>query len=171
MRDFVRGALFSIILDFVPGASFLDLYAGTGAVGMEALSRGARTCTFVDASSEACAIVRRNADKLDVLDQCEVIEKNVTSAIDMFARRARRYDIVALDPPYHQDLIVPTLEALADGRILSDDPLVIVATHFKQGGAERFGLLQRVDARRYGDNRLDIYRRLEEQLGADADDT
>jgi len=56
MRDFVRSALFSILAELVPDAAFLDLYSGTGSVGLEALSRGARSCTFVDASAAACAI-------------------------------------------------------------------------------------------------------------------
>ena len=161
VRDFVRSALFSILVEFVPGSCCLDLFAGTGSLGLEAISRGAQKCSFVDRSNAACALVRKNAEALDLLDRCEVLERDVIDAIEMFERRARCYDLVFLDPPYHQDLVPPALEALAGGRILSADPVVVVATHVHQGGADRYGVLERVDGRKYGDNRLDFYRRAE----------
>ena len=85
MRDFVRAALFSILSDFVEGASFLDLYCGIGSVGLEALSRGARFCTFVDRSREACAIVRRNLDGRDLLDVGEVINGDAVATVGGFS--------------------------------------------------------------------------------------
>jgi 16S rRNA (guanine966-N2)-methyltransferase len=136
MRDFVRGALFSIISDFVPGAAFLDLYCGPGSVGLEALSRGSRCCTFVDHSREACGIVRRNLDVLELLDVAEVIEKPGIKAIELFKRRGRRFDVIFFDPPYYGELVPLTLRALADGRILSDDPVVVAALHRTEAAPE-----------------------------------
>ena len=158
MRDFVRSALFSILSDIVPGASFLDLYCGTGSVGLEALSRGARSCTFVDASSAACAIVRRNLDVLDLLDVGQVFEGDSLRMIEELARRGRRFDVVFVGPPYHRELVPGTLDALGNGRLLSGDPVVVGEIHKSERAGEAYGVLDLVDTRRYGDNRLLFYR-------------
>ena len=158
MRDFVRGALFSILADFVPGAKFLDLFAGTGSVGLEALSRGARSCTFVDASAEACSIVRRNLDSLDLLSSGEVFQGDALLLIDELARRGRRFDVVFVGPPYYHDLVPKALAVLGDGRALAEDPVVVGEIHQTEEAAEAYGALRQVDARRYGDNRLLFYR-------------
>jgi len=158
MRDFVRSALYSILGDFLPDAAFLDLYCGTGSVGLEALSRGARTCVFVDRSPGACRIVRRNLDALDFLESSQVIEGDAVRVIDELVRRARRFDLVFIGPPYHRDLVPPTLDALSDLRLLGDDPVVVAEIHRNERVAERFGGLTQVDLRRYGDNHLLFFR-------------
>jgi 16S rRNA (guanine966-N2)-methyltransferase len=158
MRDFVRSALFNIIDDFVDGADFLDLYCGTGSVGLEALSRGARRCTFVDRSNEACCIVRRNLDLLDFLSAGEVIESDSIEAVDHLTRLGRRFDLVFVGPPYFQESVPRTLERLADGRLLAADPVVIAEIHQTETVADRYGILESVDLRRYGDNLLCFFR-------------
>jgi 16S rRNA (guanine966-N2)-methyltransferase len=166
MRDFVRGALFNILSGIVPGAAFLDLYSGTGSVGLEALSRGARSCTFVDASPEACAIVRRNLDALDFLSIGEVFEGDCLRMIAELGRRGRRFDVIFIGPPYYCELVPTTLVALGDGRLLSDDPVVVAEIHQTERAGEAYGVLSLVDARRYGDNRLLLYRTDGEPTGA-----
>jgi len=161
MRDFVRSALFNILTDFVPGATFLDLFCGTGSVGIEALSRGAQHAVFVDRSKAACAIVRRNLDALDLLGRGEVIEGDCTWVIRDLGRRARRFDILFLGPPYYNELVPEALEALADGKILAEDAVVVAEVHKKEVAASRYGTIQKVDERRYGDNRLLFYRAAE----------
>jgi len=159
MRDFVRSALFNILSDFVPNAQFLDLFCGTGSVGLEALSRGAVSCTFVDRTSDACAIVRRNLDALDLLDRGYVIEADAIETIGELTRRARRFDVVFVGPPYYHELVPATFEALSDGALLSDDFVVVAEVHHSESAAPKYGVLQCVDERRYGDNRLLFYRR------------
>ena len=165
MRDFVRTAMFNILVDFVPEARFLDLFAGTGSIGLEALSRGAAVCTFVDRSAAACAIVRRNLDALGLLDRAEVLEADAMEAVSRFARRGRRHDIVFIGPPYYHELAPPALEALADGRALADDPVVVAEIHASETIASAYGCLTQVDHRTYGDNQLFFYRRTEAQEG------
>jgi len=158
MRDFVRSALFNILVDIVPGARFLDLYAGTGSVGLEALSRGARSCVFVDSSTTACAIIRRNLDALGLLAVGEVFEGEVPRLIEELQRRGRRFDVVFVGPPYYHGLVPATLEVLGAGRLLSDDPVVTGEIHRSETTEDVYGVLKLVDARRYGDNRLIFYR-------------
>ena len=165
MRDFVRSALFNILNDFVPNARFLDLFCGTGSVGLEALSRGATACTFVDRASGACGIVRRNLDALDLLDRGTVLEGDALDVIGELARRARRFDVVFVGPPYYQNLVPGVLEALSGGAVLSDDFVVVAEVHQSESAAPDYGVLRRVENRRYGDNRLLFYRRHEERVG------
>ena len=163
MRDFVRGALFNILTEWIPDAAFLDLYAGTGSVGLEALSRGARLCAFVDASASACAIVRKNLDALDLLDVGQVLKRDARQAIEDLVQRGRRFDVILVGPPYHRELVPPTLDALADGRLLTADPVVVAEIHKDETVGKTYGILRQVDERRYGDNRLLFYRTDEER--------
>jgi 16S rRNA (guanine966-N2)-methyltransferase len=160
MRDFVRSALFSILNEFVPESAFLDLCCGTGSVGLEALSRGASSCMFVDLSPDSCAIARRNLEALDFLTEGRVMEGDAIATIAELGRRARRFDIVFIGPPYYGELVPPMLSALADGRVLADDFVVVAEIHEKESAAEAYGVLKRVDVRRYGDNQLLFYRRV-----------
>jgi 16S rRNA (guanine966-N2)-methyltransferase len=159
MRDFVRSALFSILDDFIPEAVFLDLFSGTGSVGLEALSRGAASCLFVDRSPGSCGIARRNLEALDFLTEGRVMESDAIDMVGELARRGRRFDIVFVGPPYYHELVPATLSALADGRILSADFVVVAEIHHTETAQESVGILQRVDIRRYGDNQLLFYRR------------
>jgi 16S rRNA (guanine966-N2)-methyltransferase len=159
MRDFVRSALFSILNDFVPESVFLDLCCGTGSVGLEALSRGAASCMFVDVSPDSCAIVRRNLESLDFLTEGRVMEGDAAVMIGELGRRARKFDIVFIGPPYYQELVPSILTSLADGKLLSDDFVVVAEIHHKETAANAYGILERVNVRRYGDNQLLFYRR------------
>ncbi len=158
MRDFVRSALFNILSDFVPGAAFLDLFCGTGSVGLEALSRGARSCTFVDQSAEACGIVRRNLDVLDFLASGDVVQCDAMEAVRLLQGLGRRYDVVFAGPPYYHELVPRALEALGSSGLLGDDPVVAVEIHSSESLADAYGSLALVDSRRYGDNQLWFYR-------------
>lgn len=159
VRDLVRSALFNIVSDFLPGAVCLDLFAGTGAVGLEALSRGAKSCLFIDRSTAACGLIRRNLDALDLLDRGEVFHGDAAEGAERFIARGRRFDLVFIDPPYFQELAPRALDALADGRGLSDDPLVVVASSKRETMPEAVGSLGMIECRRYGDNLLWFYRR------------
>jgi len=159
MRDFVRTALFSILNDFIPGASFLDLFCGTGSVGLEALSQGADSCLFVDRAAGSCGIARRNLEALDFLTEGRVMEADAITMIDELARRGRKFDVVFIGPPYYHELVPATLAALADGRILVNDFVVVAEIHHTESAEDQVGVLKRVDTRRYGDNQLLFYRR------------
>jgi len=165
VRDFVRSALFNIVDDFVDGAVCLDLFAGTGSLGLEALSRGARRCLFVDRAPEACAIIRRNLAALDLLETGEVFEGDAVEAVDRFARRGRRFDLVFLDPPYRHGAVPTTLRALGDGRALASDPVVVAAASATEAPEPVCGRLRLAERRRYGDNQLLFYRLEEPKPG------
>lgn len=119
----VREALFSIIGAHVPHAQVLDLFAGTGALGIEALSRGAAHAVFVDRDRNAAAILRRNADPF--VQRYEILAMAANQAATLLAQRQRRFDIIFVDPPYPAKLWSPTLEAVARHALLAPDGIVV----------------------------------------------
>jgi 16S rRNA (guanine(966)-N(2))-methyltransferase RsmD len=143
------------------GNDVLDLYAGSGAVALEALSRGARHAVLVDKSADALDVARANADALGMRDRVETLRLDVRRAIARLAERGQRFDRVFLDPPYRQ--AAELVEALTDltrgpGSLLSDGALV-VAEHAKTVELPaQVGGLSLVLHRRHGDTVLSLFR-------------
>lgn len=120
-----KEAMFSMIQFEIADRTVLDLFAGSGQLGLEALSRGARHATFLDASRDAVEIIKANAKKTHLFDRCS-ISAGESSA---FLRRASgTYDLVFLDPPYQSGLIIPTLRRLAEGGFLAPGALIMCET-------------------------------------------
>jgi 16S rRNA (guanine966-N2)-methyltransferase len=161
--DKVREALFSILGGRVPGASVLELFAGTGAVGIEALSRDAARAVFVDSSAKAARLIRENLDALGYRERGAVVTKDALMFLKKTACELGPFDIVFIDPPYHEDVGVKTLAALGEAGeedtpdYLSPDA-VVVFEHFKKYAApERQGRLVKKKDYVYGDTVLSVY--------------
>lgn len=165
LRDRVRTALFDTLGEAVRGATVLDLFAGTGAVALEALSRGAHQATLVDSSPKAVRIIRANAAALGYADRAEVIRGDAVKAVEELARRGRRFDFVFVGAPYTPGLAVTALQALATHRPLRPGAWVVVETFHKEEPGDAFPPLTRVESRVYGETRLTYYRFGEEGSG------
>jgi 16S rRNA (guanine966-N2)-methyltransferase len=100
VSDMAREGLFSSIASDVPGARVLDLYAGTGALGIEALSRGAASAVFVERSRPAVATIEANLERTRVADRAEVVPADVASFLRRHDKRSRRFNLCLIDPPY-----------------------------------------------------------------------
>jgi 16S rRNA (guanine966-N2)-methyltransferase len=150
--DRVREALFSILGD-IDDAVVLDLYAGTGALGLEALSRGAARAVFVESSSKAASVLRKNIDELGQRDRCEVIARPIERSMAEIERRGP-FDLVLVDPPY-ASWKGPAIEALNTvvQRVLKSDA-TIVLEHATRDGAPNIEGLRVFDRRTYGDTSL-----------------
>ncbi len=96
----MRKAVFDILQTHIENVQFLDLYAGSGAMGFEALSRGAAHCTFVEANRHAFQCIEENMRSLQVQNQCSLLSYDVLLALKKFAKEDRKFDIVYVDPPY-----------------------------------------------------------------------
>ena len=103
--------------------------------------------------------MRRNLEALDFLAEARVIEGDAVAMIGEFGRRAKRFDVVFIGPPYYQELVPTVLTALGDGKLLVDDFIVVAEIHHKETAADTYGVLERVSVRRYGDNQLLLDRR------------
>lgn len=155
--DRVREALFNILGQNLEGATFLDLFAGSGAVGIEALSRGAKCCVFVDDSVDACRIIRTNLITTGFRQSAEVHCKDVVSAIEIAGRKQRQFDYVFMDPPYERGLVKRVFMRLASSRILSDDVTVVIEHSKREMPPEDGGHLTMSRTETYGDTVLSFY--------------
>lgn len=158
--DRLRETLFNVLGDSVEGSVWLDLFAGSGAVGIEALSRGARTVYFVESSSRAARAIRANLASLGIKDGCEVIEREVGSALRLLESRPTACDFCFLDPPYRkQEDYSQVLAFLSQSPMLKPGSLVIAEhdKHFDPG--DGVGALERYRKLRQGDAVLSFYRR------------
>ena len=155
----VKQTLFDILAPLIPGSRFLDLFAGGGAMGLEALSRGAARVALVDRSAAAVEVIRHNVSALKGLGgDVQVFRQDAATAAAGLAASGLRFDVVFLDPPYESELYEPLLEQAGEG--LLADGGVVVAEHFhKRVLPERIGRLLRTRSVRIGDHRLSFYRR------------
>lgn len=149
--DRLRETLFNVIAPRIEDARFLDLCAGSGAVGIEALSRGASHVTFVDRSRRSCALIESNLTLCRVPEERQVIYSMEASE---FLRQYRneRWDIVYFDPPYKDDYL-KTLELLGSG----DHGLVIAEHHHKTDLPEAIGEFERIRILKQGDSSLSFF--------------
>ncbi|MFC1658679.1 16S rRNA (guanine(966)-N(2))-methyltransferase RsmD [Candidatus Omnitrophota bacterium] len=162
-QDKVRKALFDILGD-ISGLSLLELYAGSGAVGLEALSQGAGRVVFVDKDRECIKVIRENIAKMGIsaeseTSHCRVIAMDIEEAIKRLDKRGEQFEVVFLDPPYYQELVKKTLKMLNRCDILSPCGFV-VCQHFKKDSlpAETEGLIL-VKQAEYGDTVLSFYKK------------
>jgi 16S rRNA (guanine(966)-N(2))-methyltransferase RsmD len=157
----VRQTLFDILAPELPGARFLDAFAGSGAIGLEALSRGAARVVLVDTSGPAIAAAQENARALaSAGGEVQVFRQDARVAVAAFADQGLRFDVVYLDPPYAGDLYEPMLERIGASGLLAEGG-VAVAEHFhKKVLPETIGGLVRTREVRVGDHRLSFYRRV-----------
>ncbi len=158
LRDRVRTALFDTLGEAVVGAEVLDLFAGTGAVGLEALSRGAKWATFVDSSAEAIRIIRENAARLGYSERVDIIHGDAIKAVRGLARRGRRFDLVFIGAPYDTGLAKEALQALAEALPLRPGAFVVAETFHKEAFGEEFRPLRLWHSRSYGETRLTYFR-------------
>jgi len=122
--DRVKEDLFNIIAQHIAGASFLDLYAGTGQIGIEALSRGADRAVFAEADRDTVRLIERNITKCR-LEGATVMCGDVPGILQNLGRAGQTFNLVYLDPPYELDELSPVLRALVDHRLLRDGAVVI----------------------------------------------
>jgi 16S rRNA (guanine966-N2)-methyltransferase len=156
--DKVRQAVFNILLhnDFgtvLEGARTADLFAGTGALGIEALSHGASFCLFVDDSAESRALIRENVEALQLTGSCKIWRRDATKLGPMAAGAGGPFDLVFLDPPYRKGLIALALASLRDGFWLADGALLVAEIAEDEDIPPTDGF-RRLDERVYGDTRV-----------------
>jgi len=151
----VRSAIFSILgPDVVAGATVLDLYAGTGSLGMEALSRAAGSAVFVEASEVICRSIRASLAELGMTDQARVVRASAESAL---GHDEEDFSLVFIDPPYRIDPWYSILGRMGSGDLLADNAVVIAEHYYKRELASVYGDLVKTTYRRYGDTAVSIF--------------
>ncbi len=153
--DKTKEALFSILAPWLEDARVLDLFAGSGALGIEALSRGAAECVFGDSSRAAAALIRDNLDHCRVEEKIQIRSGDYRKVLSLLEGQ---FDIILLDPPYRKGLMEDAVRLICENGLLAEDG-VLVCEHGKDVDLpEEWFTLKREKERRYGISKLSIYR-------------
>lgn len=155
--DKVREAIFNILPREFPFNKVLDLFAGTGAMGLEALSRGALDATFVDSGTEAIALIRKNIESCGV--EARVYRSGAGDSLKRFARKGEKFDLIIIDPPYSSTLLKEALEAIDAGGLLAPGGVIVAETTKRMALEAELKSLEHFDERRYGDTVVYFLRR------------
>jgi len=156
--DKVKEALFSMIGPFFDGERVLDLFAGTGGLGIEALSRGAGNAVFIDANARSIEVVRRNLDAVGMSGLAEVYRNDAVRAIKTLARKGAAFNLIFLDPPYAMETGDKLLELLAEQGLAADGAVAVLEHASSRSYPERFHRYERIKHAVYGEAALSIYR-------------
>lgn len=154
--DRVKEALFSIVNFDLPGANVLDLFAGTGQLGIEALSRGAKHAVFVDAREDACKIVRENLRRTKLENEAKVVRSDY---LDYLRRCKERYDIILLDPPYAEVFLENALKCITEIDILQSGGIIVAERPVGKELSLVFEGYTRSKDYKYGNTLLTLYRK------------
>ena len=155
----VREALFDILRDRIYEVVFVDLYAGTGTVGLEALSRGAKKVVFVEQSSFSVRMIKKIVTELGFRERAEIIRNKAYDFINRYS--GKEVDIFFVDPPYQSNEIDMVLPLLGKKGFLNEKGVVIVEHFSKKRVPEKAGNLIKSRSYSYGDTRLTLYRKVE----------
>lgn len=156
--DKVREAVFSSLGGFFDGGNVLDLYAGSGAIGFEALSRGMDHAVFVDASPRAVGVIRKNIAGLGFEEQSTVLPMKAEKALPVLAEKGMQFDLVYLDPPYRRQENEAVIARLVDLNLLTKHARVCVESLKEEQFAEVIGDLRRCREAVYGITRITYYK-------------
>ncbi len=148
--DRIRESVFNILAGSVEAERVLDLFAGTGALGIEALSRGAASAVFVDLAKAALAVIQRNIRDLGLEDRTRVIHWDILKNLNCLISQQRAFDLVFMDPPYETDAVAPTLAALLSCGALSPGARIVIEHSAREPIGFNRDLLTLVDQRKFG---------------------
>ncbi|MDF2545726.1 MAG: rsmD [Anaerosolibacter sp.] len=157
--DRVKESIFSMIYPYIIDSTVLDLFAGSGSLGIEALSRGAEKAYFVDNNKQSLSIVKENLINLGLLDQSIVLLAEAMKALKDISLKDQIFDIIFLDPPYMKGFIIPCIETIKENGLLNIDGIIVIEHNVEDVLPAEVGDLIKIKDRRYGDTNISIYSR------------
>lgn len=164
--DRVKGSLFNILSHVIPGSRIIDLYAGTGAIGIEALSRGAEFCIFVEKEKSAIQVIKKNLETTKLQDKAQVLQYDVLEVVQYFEKNKREVDLVLASPPYpciekspYMNKLLIVFSSLCNKRIIQPDGLIILQHRTMEFTIPpEASCLELFDIRVYGDTQLSFFK-------------
>lgn len=154
--DRVKESLFNIIRPHIPNADFLDLFAGNGGIGIEALSRGAKSAVFVDMNPACVKMIKKNLAKTR-LPGGKVHMSDVHRSLRIMNRQGCTFDIIFLDPPYYKGLVESTLELIEGSKLLKPNGIIIAEYGRKEDIISKTSKFFQVREEQYGDTKLGFF--------------
>lgn len=155
--DRVKESLFNIIAPHIYKATVLDLFSGSGGLGIEALSRGAEFADFVEKSSRPAACIKENLTKTGFSDKSAL---HVTDVFQFLENCKKKYDIIFMDPPYHNGLITKAAEIISHRNLLSEDGIIICECDHDESLPDEISGLKLYDKRKYGRVLLNFFKKM-----------
>ena len=165
MTDRSKETLFNILGSLVNGKHVLDLYAGSGSLGLEALSRGCRDVTFVDRADWSSKVILKNLTALGLSARGQVVEADVLKTIDRFEKKGDRFSLIFVDPPFNQGLVQKTLNKLDQSAIVSPFAQIVVGHAVQEPITEQFQTLELARTKKLGQAYLSFFFKVESQHG------
>lgn len=162
--DRVKESLFNVLASRLPESEFLDLFAGSGNVGIEALSRGARRCVFVELLTPHLKVVEENLAATGLQERAELLRRDARAAVADLAARHRKFNLIFVDPPYGQELVPAVLRLIAEHGIVAEDGWVVCEHHKKDPvpeaipGPQSAGGLAKFRELNFGETVLSLFR-------------
>ena len=155
--DKVRGAIFNILGSALKESEVLDLFAGTGALGIEALSRGAKKVVFFENSPAALRVLNENLSLCRYGERAEVVKTPVERGLKLLIKKGERFDHIFLDPPYGKGMVEKSLKMLSRGEILKEGGIITLKHSDRELPLERYGNLILSDQRDYGRQHVSFF--------------
>ncbi len=157
--DRTKESLFNIMMPYISGTRVLDLFSGSGSLGIEALSRGANEAVFVDQSKNCRDIIIENLKKTRMEEHSKVMTLDVFRAIKVLSEQNAKFDIVFLDPPYNMNFIAKTIQTIDEFDIIVKEGILACEHHVNEDAPERVGSLTKVRTKVYGETLYSFYLR------------
>ncbi|MGB9500478.1 MAG: 16S rRNA (guanine(966)-N(2))-methyltransferase RsmD [Dissulfuribacterales bacterium] len=148
--DRVRESIFNICASKISNANVLDLFAGTGALGLEALSRGAASAVFIDSATNSVKTIYKNIESCRMADRAKVIKWDILKNLNCLYGKRAIYDLIFMDPPYNENAIGPVLKNLINSDVLKTGTTIIIEHSVSKSILENIGGYDLTDRRKYG---------------------
>ncbi|MDX5683031.1 16S rRNA (guanine(966)-N(2))-methyltransferase RsmD [Clostridioides difficile] len=156
--DRVKESPFNMINSYIMESEVLDLFAGTGSLGIECLSRGAKSCTFVDISKESIDIVKSNIKKARVESESIILNLDFKTAIDKLKLQNSKFDIIFMDPPYYKNMFIEAIEKIDNSNLLNEDGIIVVEHDTNDLFPDKICKLEKTRDKKYGNTTLTFYK-------------
>ena len=153
----IKESVFNILMPYLAETKVLDLFAGSGSLGIEALSRGAKSAVFVDQSKACRDIIGDNLKKTKLFEQATVLAKDVSSAIIYLQKNKEQFDIIFLDPPYNMNFLVNTIQNIDEFDIITEEGIIACEHCIEENAPERIGGLVKIRVKTYGEKIYSFY--------------
>lgn len=156
--DRVKEAMFSMIQAYIPDATVVDVFAGTGSLGLEAASRGAKECYLFDKSNTTYPLLKENVRNLKFEDFCHPLNIDAYEGLKMLAKKGKKFDVIFIDPPYCKEMIPKAMQIIKENDLLLEDGIIVTKIDSIEEIYEGFEDIELTRSKKYGNTTVCFYK-------------
>lgn len=160
--DRVKEAMFSMIQNYIPEAVVIDVFSGTGSLGIEAASRGAKKCYLVDKNPTTFSILKKNVENLKFQDICQTLNGDSYEILKKLGKKGEKFDIIFIDPPYAKEMIPLAIKIIEDYSMLKEEGIIMCKIDSGEEIFKGHGDIVLINQRKYGNTTVLLYKHREE---------